>query len=82
MVVVMIILAVGVEPTLDPFGEIFMVVDCGILARPQPLTHGVLIGIFDSTIKSGIKIGHSSQMHAVGKLMHQDVLGGVGITLA
>ena len=81
MVVVMIVLAVGIEPALNAFGEILVVVDRGIFARPQALTHRVLVGLFDTTIKSGIQIGHPSQMHTVGKLMHQNVLGGVGVAL-
>ena len=73
IVVVVIILAVVVEPRLHAFGEVFVVVDAGVFAFPQPVLHGRVVGLFDTVVEGGIHVVQSAQMNVVGELVNENI---------
>jgi hypothetical protein len=80
MVVVVIVLAVVVEPRLHALGEIFAVVDAGVFAFPQTLLHGRVVGLPDTDVEGGIDVVQSAQVDVVGELVDQDVFLLIGIS--
>ena len=81
VIVVVVILAVVVEPGLDAFGEILVVVHRRIFALPQPGGHGFPVGRFQARIKGWIDVDETSQMNVVREFVDQDALGRVRVAV-
>ena len=56
MVVIVIVLAVVVEPALNTLGEVFVMIHACVLALPQAGFHSGIVGGFDSLIEGGIHV--------------------------
>ena len=61
VIVVVVVLAVVVEPALHAFGEVFVMVDRSVLALPKPGFHGRVVSLFDTSIEAGVDVGHATQ---------------------
>ena len=79
MVVVVVRLAVVVEPGLHALREVLILVGRGVLALPQPLGGGLLEGRLPAGVEGLVHPHHPAQVDVVGELVDQDVLGRVGI---
>ena len=79
MVVVMIVLAIIVEPRLNSFCEVFAAIDRRILPLPQTGIHGSAISLLQTSVKRRINVLQASQMDVVSDFMNQDILGGIRI---
>lgn len=80
VIVVMIILAVVVEPRLNPLREVFVVIHAGVFSFPKTSFHGLLIRRLQPSVEGRVDIHQSSQMDIVREFMNEDAFGGVRVT--
>ena len=76
---VLVVDAVIVEPRLDAFGKVFVVVGRSILPLPQTLGHGGLVSCLESKVKGRVNLQHTTQVDIVRELMDKDILGSVRV---
>ena len=79
MIVIVIRLAIVVEPGLHAFGEVLVSIDRCVLRFPQSGGHRTVVGFSQAGVEAIIDVDHAAQMNIVRELMNQDVLGGVRI---
>ncbi len=79
MVVVVVVLAIVIEPALHPLGEVFVVIHGGVGAPPQPSgERGVMRGL-DPRVEGGVDIAQAAQVNVMSELVDQNALRGVRI---
>ena len=79
MVVVVVRRAIGVEPALDAFRPVFVVIVRGVFALPQALGHGCVVGFLEAFVERWVDIENAVEMNRVGELVDQDVFCVVGV---
>ena len=79
VIVVVVVLAVVVEPGLHSLGEVFVMVGRRVLALPATGRHRSVVSFFQPAVEGRIDVDHAAQMNVVRELVNQDVLGRIRI---
>ena len=74
MIVVMVVLAVVVEPRLHALGKILVMVHARILALPQAGLHRGVVRGSQPSVERRVHVVHAAQVDVVSDLVDQDVL--------
>ncbi len=81
VVVVVIGIAVVVEPALHALGEVFVMVHAGVFALPKARLHRGVVAGLHALIEGGIDIDNAAQVNVVRQLVDEDVFRAVGIAI-
>ena len=74
VIVVVVVLAVVVEPRLDALGEILVVIHARVFALPEAGFHRAVVSLLEAHVERGVHVDHAAQVHVVREFVDQNVL--------